>query len=223
MSTEGNDPTAGEDAGQGPTPDPAPTESTAPPEPPPPAPDPTPEPEPDPAPPPPPPPCGGVRRGRASGFGACCRLRLRGRTAIGLDLCGRRADPADQRVLQLVHRHGQRLAARRQLSQQECKRERLELRRRREAGVPACSGDPGGMGGRPVRRQRQPAVPGLRWWRWCWARLALLVCVIKFFSKPGGRISRHSAARFTSPCRSPGASTSRYWRRSPSSSGPICT
>jgi hypothetical protein len=53
MSTEGNDPTAGEDAGPGPTPDPAPTESTAPPEPPPPAPDPTPEPEPDPAPPPP--------------------------------------------------------------------------------------------------------------------------------------------------------------------------
>lgn len=56
MSTEGNDPTAGEDAGQGPTPDPAPTESTAPQEPPPPAPDPTPEPGPDPAPPPPPPP-----------------------------------------------------------------------------------------------------------------------------------------------------------------------
>jgi hypothetical protein len=56
MSTEGNDPTAGEDAGTDPTPDPAPTESTAPPEPPPPAPDPTPEPEPDPAPPPPPPP-----------------------------------------------------------------------------------------------------------------------------------------------------------------------
>jgi hypothetical protein len=56
MSTEGNDPTAGEDAGPDPTPDPAPTESTAPPEPPPPAPDPTPEPEPDPAPPPPPPP-----------------------------------------------------------------------------------------------------------------------------------------------------------------------
>jgi hypothetical protein len=56
MSTEGNDPTAGKDAGTDPTPDPAPTESTAPPEPPPPAPDPTPEPEPDPAPPPPPPP-----------------------------------------------------------------------------------------------------------------------------------------------------------------------
>jgi hypothetical protein len=56
MSTEGNDPTAGEDAGPDPTPDPAPTESTAPPEPPPPAPDPTPEPTPDPAPPPPPPP-----------------------------------------------------------------------------------------------------------------------------------------------------------------------
>ena len=53
MSTEGNDPTAGEDAGTDPTPDPAPTESTAPP---PPAPDPTPEPGPDPAPPPPPPP-----------------------------------------------------------------------------------------------------------------------------------------------------------------------
>jgi hypothetical protein len=62
MSTEGHDPTAGEDAGPNPTPDPAPTESSAPPEPPPPAPDPTPEPEPepepapDPAPPPPPPP-----------------------------------------------------------------------------------------------------------------------------------------------------------------------
>ena len=53
MSTEGNDPTAGENAGPDPTPDPAPT---APPEPPPPAPDPTPEPAPDPAPPPPPPP-----------------------------------------------------------------------------------------------------------------------------------------------------------------------
>jgi hypothetical protein len=62
MSTEGHDPTAGEDAGPNPTQDPAPTESSAPPEPPPPAPDPTPEPEPepepapDPAPPPPPPP-----------------------------------------------------------------------------------------------------------------------------------------------------------------------
>ena len=56
MSTEGNDPPAGEDAGPDPTPDPAPTESAAPPEPPPPAPDPTPEPEPDPSPPPPPPP-----------------------------------------------------------------------------------------------------------------------------------------------------------------------
>ena len=55
MSTEGNDPTAGEDAGPDPAPDPAPTESTASPGPPPPAPDPTPEPEPDPAPPPPPP------------------------------------------------------------------------------------------------------------------------------------------------------------------------
>ena len=63
MSTEGNDPTAGEDAG----PDPAPTESSAAPEPSPPAPDPEPEPAPtesvaapeltpDPAPPPPPPP-----------------------------------------------------------------------------------------------------------------------------------------------------------------------
>jgi hypothetical protein len=62
MSTEGHDPTAGEDAGPNRTPDPAPTESSAPPEPQPPAPDPTPEPEPepepapDPAPPPPPPP-----------------------------------------------------------------------------------------------------------------------------------------------------------------------
>ncbi len=56
MSTEGHDPTAGEDAGPDPTPDPAPTESAAAPEPPPPAPDPTPEPEPDPAAPPPPPP-----------------------------------------------------------------------------------------------------------------------------------------------------------------------
>jgi hypothetical protein len=56
MSTEGNDPTAGDDGGPDPTPDPAPTESAAAPEPPPPAPDPTPEPEPDPAPPPPPPP-----------------------------------------------------------------------------------------------------------------------------------------------------------------------
>ncbi len=56
MSTEGNDPTAGEDAGPDPRPDPVPTESSATPEPPPPAADPTPEPEPDPAPPPPPPP-----------------------------------------------------------------------------------------------------------------------------------------------------------------------
>ena len=57
MSTEGHDPSAGGDAGPDPTPDPAPTESAAAPEPPPPpAPDPTPEPEPDPSPPPPPPP-----------------------------------------------------------------------------------------------------------------------------------------------------------------------
>jgi hypothetical protein len=66
MSTEGNDPTAGEDGSPDPTreptpepdptPDPAPTESAAAPEPPPPAPDPIPEPEPDPSPPPPPPP-----------------------------------------------------------------------------------------------------------------------------------------------------------------------
>ncbi|HZI36158.1 MAG TPA: hypothetical protein VFD61_10450 [Gaiellales bacterium] len=56
MSTEGNDPTPGENAGPDPTPDPAPTESAAPAEPSPPAPDPTPEPEPDPAPTPPPPP-----------------------------------------------------------------------------------------------------------------------------------------------------------------------
>jgi hypothetical protein len=76
MSTEGNDPRAGEDAGPDPTPeptpepeptpDPAPTESVAAPEPPPPARDPEPEsaptesvappePTPDPAPPPPPP------------------------------------------------------------------------------------------------------------------------------------------------------------------------
>ena len=65
MSTEGNDPTAGEDAGPDPTPeptpqpdptpDPAPTESLATPEPPPPAPEPEPEPDPAPAPPPPPP------------------------------------------------------------------------------------------------------------------------------------------------------------------------
>jgi len=55
MSTEGHDPSAGGDAGPDPTPDPAPTESAAAPEPPPPpAPDPTPEPEPDPTPPPPP-------------------------------------------------------------------------------------------------------------------------------------------------------------------------
>src|SRR4029079_11141218 len=57
MSTEGHDPSAGGDAGPDPTPDPAPTESAAAAEPPPPpAPDPTPEPEPDPSPPPPPPP-----------------------------------------------------------------------------------------------------------------------------------------------------------------------
>jgi hypothetical protein len=76
MSTEGNDPRAGEDAGPNatpeptpepePTPDPAPTESSAAPQPPPPVPDPEPEPAPtesvappeptpDPAPPPPPP------------------------------------------------------------------------------------------------------------------------------------------------------------------------
>lgn len=59
MSTEGNDPTAGEDAGPDPTPDPtpepAPTESSAAPEPPPPARDPEPEPDPSPSPPPPPP------------------------------------------------------------------------------------------------------------------------------------------------------------------------
>jgi hypothetical protein len=52
MSTEGNDPRAGEGAGPDPTPDPAPTESSTPPEPTR-APDPTPEP--DPVPPPPPP------------------------------------------------------------------------------------------------------------------------------------------------------------------------
>jgi hypothetical protein len=52
MSTEGNDPSAGEDDGPDPTPDPAPTESSTPPEPTR-APDPTPEP--DPVPPPPPP------------------------------------------------------------------------------------------------------------------------------------------------------------------------
>ena len=56
MSTEGNDPAAGENAGPDPTPDPAPTESAPPAEPPPPAPDPTPEPEAAPTPPPPPPP-----------------------------------------------------------------------------------------------------------------------------------------------------------------------
>jgi hypothetical protein len=65
MSTEGNDPTAGEDTSPDPTPkptpepdptpDPAPTESSAAPEPPPP-PDPEPEPEPAPTPPPPTPP-----------------------------------------------------------------------------------------------------------------------------------------------------------------------
>jgi hypothetical protein len=52
MSTEGNDPSAGEDDGPDPTPDPAPTESSTPPEPTR-APDPTPEP--DPVPPRPPP------------------------------------------------------------------------------------------------------------------------------------------------------------------------
>ncbi len=66
MSTEGNDPTAGEDASPDPTPeptpepdptpDPAPTESLAAPEPPPAAPDPEPEPDPAPTPPPPTPP-----------------------------------------------------------------------------------------------------------------------------------------------------------------------
>jgi hypothetical protein len=66
MSTEGNDPTAGENASPDPTPeptpepdptpDPAPTESLAAPEPPPAAPDPEPEPDPAPTPPPPPPP-----------------------------------------------------------------------------------------------------------------------------------------------------------------------
>jgi len=66
MSTEGNDPTAGEDASPDPrpeptpepdpTPDPAPTESSAAPEPPPPPPDPEPEPDPAPTPPPPTPP-----------------------------------------------------------------------------------------------------------------------------------------------------------------------
>jgi hypothetical protein len=64
MSTEGNDPTAGEDASPDPTPeptpkpdptpDPAPTEPSAAPEPAPPAPEPEPEPDPAPAPPPPP-------------------------------------------------------------------------------------------------------------------------------------------------------------------------
>ena len=66
MSTEGNDRTAGEDASPDPrpeptpepdpTPDPAPTESSAAPEPPPPPPDPEPEPDPAPTPPPPTPP-----------------------------------------------------------------------------------------------------------------------------------------------------------------------
>jgi hypothetical protein len=56
MTTEGNDPTAGEDAGSDPTPDPAPTGPSSAPEPPPSAPSLTPRPEPDPAPPPPPPP-----------------------------------------------------------------------------------------------------------------------------------------------------------------------
>jgi hypothetical protein len=70
MSTEGNDPTAGEDASPDPTPEPtpepttepdptsdaAPTESLAAPEPPPAAPDPEPEPDPAPTPPPPTPP-----------------------------------------------------------------------------------------------------------------------------------------------------------------------
>ena len=65
MSTEGNDPTAGEDDGPDPTPeptpepdptpDPAPTESLAAPQPPPAAPDPEPEPAPTPPPPTPPP------------------------------------------------------------------------------------------------------------------------------------------------------------------------
>lgn len=52
MSTEGNDPSAGEDDGPDPTPDPAPTESSTPPEP---TRVPDPTPEPDPVPPPPPP------------------------------------------------------------------------------------------------------------------------------------------------------------------------
>ena len=66
MSTEGNDPTAGEDASPDPTPeptpepdptpDPAPTESLAAPQPPPAAPDPEPAPDPAPTPPPPTPP-----------------------------------------------------------------------------------------------------------------------------------------------------------------------
>jgi hypothetical protein len=59
MSTEGNDPTAGEEAAPDPTPDSAPTEPAAAPEPPPAVPDPTPDPQPDPAPQPPPPPAAG--------------------------------------------------------------------------------------------------------------------------------------------------------------------
>jgi hypothetical protein len=66
MSTEGSDPTAGEDAGPDLTPDPAPTGSEAAPEPPPPAPDPTPEPEP--APPPPPPAAAPGSSAPAAGF-----------------------------------------------------------------------------------------------------------------------------------------------------------
>ena len=136
MSTEGNDPTAGEDDSPDPTPeptpepdptpDPAPTESLAAPQPPP-APDPEPEPDPAPTPPPPTPPLRRSPRGGAAVGAACCELRLRGRAAIGLDLGGRRADPADQRVLQLVHGHGQRHAGRRH-RQQERKRKRVGLR-----------------------------------------------------------------------------------------------
>jgi hypothetical protein len=56
MTAEGNDPTAGEDAGPDRAPDPAPTDPSLAPDPPPSAPNSTPGPEPDPAPPPPPPP-----------------------------------------------------------------------------------------------------------------------------------------------------------------------
>ena len=132
-------------------------------------------------------PCGGIHGSGAAIGAACCELRLRGRAAIGLDLGGGRADPADQRVLQLVHGHRQRHAGRRH-RQQERKRQRMGLRQRREAGGPACVvilvvwaidlfADNIDL---PVPASLVALVLG---------GLALLIVVIKFFSKPGSDIS----------------------------------